>query len=183
MENNNPFGLLPSLENQAQAIELQPSDLENYGSVKHTIVNNPPDYANEPEPDLRTEADLRNEAISQVVNLFDIPEGLIDQAKGRLTECVERYQRGLLLEVIPPLLALEPAIESLAQSVPLLFSDGGTDISLIAATQPLAAYAKSLALFKARGLLEEAFGFTAEDIDRIERGYKLSNPNLPSKSR
>ena len=81
-------------------------------------VDTPSPPVKEVEIDTRTQEDLQLEALERIVNVFDLPEGLVAEAQEKLKGRIEEIRDFLALSILPVTLAVEPACTSLRSMLP-----------------------------------------------------------------
>ena len=81
-------------------------------------VDTPSPPIKEVEIDTRTQDDLQREALERIVNVFDLPEGLVAEAQEKLKGRIEEIRDFLALNILPVTLAVEPACTSLRTMLP-----------------------------------------------------------------
>ena len=163
------FGVL-----QVNPVVPMEIDLSTIGTA-FQMVDPPAEPAPESEPevvtleDTRTAADLHREAMAQVANLMDIPEDVIHTGQINLQAAIASYRDYVMTSVVPVVLAIEPALQSVTQMVPKMFHSGGTDLPVTLPVDVLKSFAGAAGMLAARLHILEMLNLPEEAKLRILR--------------
>ena len=152
-----PFGVL-----QVSSPPPLPESLKDLGMDFITKTRQTPEATDDgngvtEQVDTRTDEDIRREMHAQIANLLDLPQDVIDEARKRTTASIEEVRDYVMLEVVPLVLAVEPALTAVSRMIPKCF-DEGSEVSVSMPTEQLRAFVASAASVKARLFFLEKLG-------------------------
>lgn len=118
------------------------------------------------QEDVRTNEDIRAAHMQLIVNAIDLPQDVIDEAKQKLIMCTGEFRDFVMTEVIPVVLAVNPAMVSARQMVPALF-DNGEDLDIDLPMEQLATFAQGTGILAARLKLMDMLKLPSEVKRRL----------------
>lgn len=115
--------------------------------------------------DTRTNEDIRRDALEMVANALDLPDDVIQQAKLSLRQRTAELRDYLMKDVVPLVLSIGPALQSVQQMVPRMFDDGEVEPEI--PMDALTAYGFSLGMIAARLKLMELLQLPTDVRERL----------------
>lgn len=129
--------------------------------------------------DERTNDDIRAEALSLISNALDLPVEVIDQARLLLTSRSGELRDYVMNTVVPVVLSINPAMNSVQQMVPRLF-ENGEDTEIEVPIQPLINFAEATGILATKLKIIDMMGLPADARDRLlARLVPMDKPAQP----
>lgn len=112
---------------------------------------------------------------SQVLNNLDLPDNIIKKSRENLDEKINQFRDFLMTDIVPVVLAIEPACTSVKAMVTKTIDNVDIeDINLPSTT--LQSYAAQLGLFKAKLKIIDMLGLNA-NLELLQQSLIAKKPN------
>lgn len=116
--------------------------------------------------DKRTNEDIRAEALTFVSNALDLPDDVIAGSRRLLTMATGELRDFIMEAVVPIVLAVNPAMESVRQMVPRIF-DNGEETEVELPVEQLASFAQGTAILATKLKIIDMLGLSQEVRERL----------------
>lgn len=148
-------------------------DLDTLGlnfSVKAPVVQAEPEIKQavvvvKPE-DERTNEDIKAELLQHISNALDLPEAIIGEARTAMIAATGELRDFIMNQIVPTVLAINPAIMSVQQMVPRMF-DNGDETPVDMQADQLAGFARATATLATKCKIVEMLGLSDDVRQRL----------------
>lgn len=128
--------------------------------------------------DNRSQPDLRKQAMALIDNMLDLPPDIINKAKLLTQQQTIELRDYVMINVVPLMLSIEPALTSVKQMVPCIFDNNTADgLEIDISIESLSSYGYTLGILASRIKLMNMLDLT----DAVKS--RLINRLVPEESR